>query len=196
MKTLISTLIGVIVGVASLVGIYAVAPQNLGTAPGSTISYTKDLIPVTDASFDLGTTTKQYRNGWIGALTVSTCTGCAAGSGINNLQQGYNAMGVDAEILFATDKDFILALPDVAVDPNVIISSSGQGQLQLAVGSTTNGVWNGFGSLGIGTTTPGLGLSVSATSTLLGGRLWVDDHIRTSYLIATSTTNSSFGGAL
>ena len=129
-------------------------------------------------------------------LTVTgTCTGCSAGAS-TDFQDAYNNSSADATILSADGKELVYIIADTTDPAEFVISAQSQGSLQLAIGSTTNGVWHGYGALGIGTTSPGGGLAVNATSTILSGPAYILDHLRTSYLIATSTENSTFGGAL
>ena len=128
-------------------------------------------------------------------LTVTgTCTGCA---GSSDFQDIYNSSAVDAQILTTTGKDiiFFLANTDANAVFQILSGTNGEGQLQIGTAdgsaTTTTGVWAGYGGLGIGTTSPGGGLAVSATSSIFGGPVYALDHLRTSYLIATSTTATS-----
>lgn len=126
-------------------------------------------------------------------LTVTgTCTGCS-GSVSVDLQDTYNNSASDANILLADAKDVILTLADTATDPNfqISVASDAQGQLQLLVGSTTNAVWDGYGRLGIGTTTPGAGLSVQATTTILGLDAYVFGQLTVPHIVATNTAGVS-----
>jgi len=72
-------------------------------------------------------------------------------------------------------------------------------QINLGNGIATTTLTGAGGNLGIGTTTPGAGLAVSATSTLLDGILNVQDHIKTGDIIATGTITTDaitpFAGA-
>ena len=124
-------------------------------------------------------------------LTVTgTCTGCS-GASTADLQDAYNNSAADATILSADGKELVYIIADTTDPGHFLISAASQGYLGLGVGSTTNGVWHGYGALGIGTTSPGGGLAVNATSTVLSGIAYVLDHLKTSFLIATSTTASS-----
>ena len=123
-------------------------------------------------------------------------------AGTADLQDVYNSSASDAQITSATAKDIVLFLSNTDSNATfqVLSGTNGEGQLQIGTAdgsaTTTTGVWAGYGGLGIGTTSPGAGLAVSATSTILGGPAYILDHLRTSYIISTSTTNNSFGGAL
>lgn len=64
---------------------------------------------------------------------------------------------------------------------------------------TATGTWSSYftGNFGIGTTTPGSGLSVQATSTLLGGPTYIYGQLTLPNFFATSTTaTSTFGGGV
>lgn len=109
-----------------------------------------------------------------------------------DLQDAYNLMSADAQITTTDNKDLIFFSADTATDANVIValSPTGGGQFQVAdangSATTTRLVITRDGSLGIGTTSPGTGLAIAATSTNIAGRLTVDDHIKTGLLTATS----------
>jgi len=127
-------------------------------------------------------------------LTVTgTCTGCG-GATSADLQDAYNTSAVDAEILTANDKSIIFALQDTATDANFIIDNlGGKGELRMASASTTNAVFTGYGRLGIGTTTPGAGLSLTATTSILGFNGYLFGQLTLPNLVATSTDYSGFG---
>ncbi|TSC89037.1 MAG: ImpA family type VI secretion-associated protein, partial [Parcubacteria group bacterium Gr01-1014_3] len=124
---------------------------------------------------------------------VKCGTDSSGSAAATDFQDAYNASAADAQIFTADAKDIILALNDTATDPNFVISvaADGQGQLQLAVGSTTNAIWEGYGRLGIGTTTPGAGLSVHATTTILGLDLYAFGQITAPHFVATNTAATS-----
>ena len=130
---------------------------------------------------------------------LGSCTGCA---GSSDFQDIYNSSAADAQILTTTGKDivFFLTNTDANAVVQILSGTNGEGQLQIGTAdgsaTTTTGIWAGYGGLGIGTTSPGAGLAVNATSTILSGPAYVLDHLRTSYIIATSTQNNTFGGAL
>ena len=129
-------------------------------------------------------------------LTVTgSCTGCA-GASTADFQDAYNNSAADASFFSADGKELIYIIADTTDPAEFIISAADQGSLQLAVGSTTNQTLFAYGAHGIGTSSPGGGLAVSATSSIFGGPAYILDHLRTSFLIATSTQNNSFGGAL
>lgn len=135
-------------------------------------------------------------------LTVTgSCTGCSAAAAVD-LQDVYDNSAVDAQILTTAGKDivFFLTNTDSNATVQILSGTNGEGQLQIGTANgsatTTTGIWAGYGGLGIGTTSPGGGLSVNATSTILSGPAYILDHLRTSFLIATSTQNNSFAGAL
>lgn len=145
------------------------------------------------------TATATIENGNITAvdLTITgVCTGCA-GASTADLQDIYNNSAVDAQILTTTGKDIVLFLTntDSNATLQVLSGTNGEGQLQIGTAdgtaTTTTGIWAGYGALGIGTTSPGGGLAVSATSSIFGGPVYALDHLRTSYFIATSTTATS-----
>ena len=133
---------------------------------------------VTDCSGINALTTKSTGEVICGAIT---------GGSTNDLQDAYDNSAVDAMILTTDAKDVIWSLADTTTNPNHIISvaSGGQGQFQLAVGSTTNGVWYGDGRLGIGTTSPGAGLSV-ATTTLFNADAYIYGQLNVPLIVATS----------
>ena len=125
-------------------------------------------------------------------LTVTgTCTGCDA-TFANDLQDTYNNAGVDAQITTADAKDVIVWLQDTATDPNFYVLSAPEGQGRLVIGTadgtatTTTALWETYGALGIGTTTPGAGLSVGATTTNLSS-LTVEGFGKIGALTATNT---------
>lgn len=60
--------------------------------------------------------------------------------------------------------------------------------------TSTNNSWF-LANFGLGTTTPGVRLGV-LDDVDIAGLLTVESHIETSYLLATSTTASTFGGAI
>ena len=129
-------------------------------------------------------------------ITVTgTCTGCA-GASTADFQDAYNNSAVDAQITTADAKEFVYFISDTTDPAEFIISAADQGSLQINVGSTTNQTLFAYGAHGIGTTSPGGGLAVNATSTILSGPAYILDHLRTSYIIATSTQNNTLGGAL
>ena len=117
------------------------------------------------------------------------------GGGAGTLQDAYKNSAADAQITTTNGKDIIAFLADTTTDTNFIVavSPSGGGQFQIAdangTATTTRLVITRDGSLGIGTTSPGAGLSVAATSTYFAGRLTVDDSIKTGIVIATSTVS-------
>ena len=200
---MIQTIISIIVSALVSLGIVSYAPvveAPLGT--GSNISFTGTLLPTRNQFWGIGTSTAEYKHLFVQDVTVSgTCTGCSAGS-TADFQDAYNNSAADAQILTTTGKDIVLFLTNTDSNATVQILSgtNGEGQLQIGTAdgsaTTTRGVWAGYGGLGIGTTSPGGGLAVNATSTILSGPAYILDHLRTSFLIATSTQNSSFGGAL
>ena len=193
--TILQILAGGLIGLLGTLGLLSTAPtnqNNLGTSAGQLISYTHNQYPIVDQE-DLGTTTpsnKRYDGFFYNIQVDGTCTGCSAGS-TADFQDTYNNSAVDATILSADGKELVYIIADTTDPAEFVISAQDQGSLQLNVGSTTNGVWHGYGGLGIGTTSPGGGLAVNATSTVLSGIAYVLDHLKTSFLIATSTTASS-----
>ena len=180
----------VILGLVGFIG-YSLNKEkqepNLGT--GSNVNITGSLHPSRNDFWSLGTTSLKYQ-GVFSSITVNSCTGCTAGANAD-LQDAYNNSADDAQITLADAKDIILFLQDTATEPLFIISAEDQGGLRLNVGSTTNGVWEGFGRLGIGTTSPGTGLAVHATTTLLGLDTYIYGQLTLPHLVATSTTASS-----
>src|SRR3990167_10906165 len=127
----------------------------------------------------------------VNALTTKSTgeviCGSITGGSTNDLQDAYDNSAIDAMILTTDAKDVIWSLADTTTNPNHIISTAlgGQGQFQLAVGSTTNGVWYGDGRLGIGTTSPGAGLSV-ATTTLFNADAYIYGQLNVPLIVATS----------
>jgi len=71
----------------------------------------------------------------------------------------------------------------------------------IKIAITDDFAWDLYGgvrikSLGISTSTPGVGLAVVSTTTILGGDLYVWGQVNIPFVIATSTTASFFGGNL
>lgn len=126
-------------------------------------------------------------NGIGAAPTWQTAGGSAA-----DLQDAYNAHGGDAQILTTTGKDivFFLTNTDSNATVQILSGTNGEGQLQIGTAdgsaTTTTGIWAGYGGLGIGTTSPGGGLAVSATSTSLSS-LTVAGFSKAGVVIATSS---------
>lgn len=126
-------------------------------------------------------------------LTVTgTCTGCSAAVSAD-LQDPYNSSGADAQITLSDAKDLILYLQDTATEPTLTISSEDQGEVRLAIGSTTNAVLQTYGRIGLGTTSPGSALAINASTTILGGDVYAFGQINLTNFIGTSTTNSGLG---
>ncbi len=203
---ILQTIISVVTAFLVSIGVVSLAPTQtptdiLGTASGNRINYTQTLLPSANNEYDLGTTSLRYREGFINTLTVSSCTGCASASAeVQDLQDVYNQSAADAQVTAASAKDIIFWLQDSATDPLFQILSAPEGQGRLEVGTadgsatTTLGVWENYGRLGIATTSPGTGLAVQATSTYLGGEVYVIGQLTLPYLMATSTTaTSTFG---
>ena len=199
MKGFISIPLLLIISVVSIIGGvvgYSLSPKpeaNLGT--GQNLNFTGSLSPTRDDFWSLGTTSLRYK-GVFSDLTVTTCTGCSSAS-TADLQDGYNASGADAQITTTNAKDFVLLLQDTATDPHFQILSSPESQSQLQIGTadgsatTTNAIWENYGRLGIGTSTPGVALAVNASTTILGGDVYIFGQLTLPYLVATSTTASS-----
>jgi len=76
------------------------------------------------------------------------------------------------------------------------------GTINFGTGAATGTLSSSGANIGIGTTTPSLGFSVGATSTLIGGRLTVEASIKTGDIISTTTLDvrgtgtSSFAGGV
>lgn len=174
--------------------------DHLGTASGDRINYTQTLLPSVTASYDLGTTSLAYREAFVGNLTVSgTCTGCAGASA--DMQDAYNASASDAQITTASAKNIVNFLQNTATDANYIINidtaSDGKFLIQNSssgAATTTSFSVDRWGRTGLGTSTPGSGLSVHATSTLLGGDAYIYGQLNIPYLVSTSSTASLFTG--
>lgn len=165
------------------------------SATGANINYTGTLLPSRNQFWGLGTSTAEYKHLFVQDVTISgTCSGCS--SAAIDLQDAYNLHGGDAEILTANNKNIIFALQDTATDANVIIDNlGGKGELQLANASTTNAVLTGYGRIGIGTTTPGTGLAINATSTILGNSAYLFGQLTLNTIWATSTTATTSIGS-
>lgn len=73
------TLFGMLVAFVFMVTEDKLVPDQVLGAP-TFVTYQKSLIPITDDTYDLGTTTNRWKTGFINALTVSSCTGCAGAS--------------------------------------------------------------------------------------------------------------------
>lgn len=105
-----------------------------------------------------------------------------------DLQDAYNASGADAQITSADAKELVYFISDTTDPADFIISAASQGDLLINIGSTTNAIWQTYGALGIGTTSPGGAFAVdNATTTILAGDLIVDTSVKTGALIATNT---------
>lgn len=193
MKGFISITLLILISIVSVIGGvvgYSLSPKpDLTLGTGQNLNFTGSLSPTRDDFWSLGTTSLRYK-GVFSDLTVTTCTGCSSAS-TADLQDGYNASGADAQITTTDAKDIVILLQDTATEPTLTISAEDQGELRLAIGSTTNAVWQAYGRLGIGTTSPGTGLAVHATTTLLGLDTYIYGQLTLPYLVATSTTASS-----
>lgn len=191
---ILQILAGGLIGLLGTLGLLFTAPtnqNNLGTAAGANISYTKHLLPTADDTWDIGTSSLAYRNAFIGVLTVDSCTGCS-GASTADFQDAYNNSAVNATILSADGKELVYIIADTTDPAEFVISAADQGSLQLNVGSTTNQSLFAYGAHGIGTTSPGGGLALSATSTILGNGAYVYGQLTAANVVATST-NSGFG---
>lgn len=124
----------------------------------------------------------------------SDATGAAA---TTDLQDVYNNSEIDAQITTANAKDIIFYLQDTVTDPLFQIFSAPDGQGRLEIGTsdgtatTTTAVWETYGALGIGTTSPGAAFAVNASTTILGNNAYLFGPLTLNYFNATSTTATS-----
>src|SRR3990167_3655225 len=126
---------------------------------------------------------------------TGNCTGCGGAGTNEDMQDAYNLEASDgANVLLATGKDIIYSLPDVATDPNFVLSvaADSESQFRMQRGSSSPlVVLTADGRLGLGTSTPGSGLSVQATSTFFGLDAYIYGQLNLPFIVATSTTASS-----
>ena len=135
---------------------------------------------------------------------VLRCGTDGGGASAVTLQDAYRDSGVDGVISTTDGKNLIFDIEDTTTDANVAITiedtSGGQFVIQTrnasGAATTTNFVVTRDGRVGIATATPGTGLAVQATTTLLGGPTYIYGQLTLPFLTATSTTNNTFAGAL
>lgn len=138
------------------------------------------------------TTINSAGNVTVQNLTVNgTCTGCGAGSN-PDLQDAYNNAAADGQLTTTNNKNLIFFSDNTAIDANIVMAlhSAGGGQflVQNTNGSATTTVLRitRDGSLGIGTTSVGVGIGVYGTTTNLSD-LVVEGVFKGGDLIATNT---------
>jgi len=60
---------------------YQMTTDGSGTGAATTTNFIGSIVPLVDAQYDVGTSTKRWRNGYFsGTLTVANCSGCSSGS--------------------------------------------------------------------------------------------------------------------